>query len=142
LLVGTTIVLFDGDPGSDDLDALWAMAEEVRVTFFGTSAPFLLTCRDRGLDPAATHDLSAVRGVGSTGAPLPAEGFRWVYEHVSPTALLSSVSGGTDVCTAFLGAVPLLPVHAGRIPCRLLGCAVESFDAHGEPVRNEPGELV
>src|SRR5690606_2644636 len=97
LLVGTTIVLFDGDPGSDVLDALWAMAEEVRVTFFGTSAPFLLTCRDRGLDPAATHDLSAVRGVGSTGAPLPAEGFRWVYEHVSPTALLSSVSGGTDV---------------------------------------------
>lgn len=142
LIAGSTIVLFDGDPGSDDLDVLWAMAEELGVTFFGTSAPFLLACRDRGLDPGGTHDLSAVRGVGSTGAPLPAEGFRWVYERVSPTALLSSISGGTDVCTAFVGAVPLLPVHAGRIPCRMLGCAVESFDTDGRPVIGEPGELV
>lgn len=142
LLVGSTVVLFDGDPGSDDLDVLWAMAEELDLTFFGTSAPFLLTCRDRGLDPGGRHDLSALRGVGSTGAPLPAEGFRWVYEHVSDAALLSSISGGTDVCTAFLGAVPSLPVHAGRIPCRLLGCAVESFASDGRPVRDEPGELV
>ncbi|NLD77962.1 MAG: acetoacetate--CoA ligase [Acidimicrobiales bacterium] len=142
LLVGSTIVLFDGDPGSDDLDVLWAMAAELGISFFGTSAPFLLTCRDRGLDPSGTHDLTSVRGVGSTGAPLPAEGFRWVYEHVSPTGLLSSISGGTDVCTAFLGAVPLLAVRAGRIPCRLLGCAVESLGTDGEPVRDEPGELV
>jgi acetoacetyl-CoA synthetase len=145
LLVGSTIVLFDGDPGTDDLDVLWATAEDLGITFFGTSAPFLLACRDRGVDPAAAHDLHRVRGVGSTGAPLPPEGFRWVYEHVSPDALLSSISGGTDVCTAFVGAVPLLPVRAGHIPCALLGAAVEARSAPEDGDRavvDEPGELV
>ena len=142
LLVGATIVLFDGDPAWPDLDALWALTEAERLTSFGTSAPFLLACRKAGLEPGRDHDLGALRGVGSTGAPLPAEGFRWVAEHVSSSALLASVSGGTDVCTAFVGAVPLLPVRAGQIPCRLLGAAVAAFDAAGNPVVDQLGELV
>jgi acetoacetyl-CoA synthetase len=142
LLVGATIVLFDGDPGWPDLDALWALAEAERLTSFGTSAPFLLACRKAGLEPGRDHDLTALRGIGSTGAPLPAEGFRWVAGHVSATALLASISGGTDVCTAFVGAVPLLPVRAGQIPCRLLGAAVAAFDAAGAPVVDQLGELV
>jgi acetoacetyl-CoA synthetase len=142
LLVGATIVLFDGDPGWPDLDGLWALAEAERLTSFGTSAPFLLACRKAALEPGRDHDLSALRGIGSTGAPLPAEGFRWVAGHVSASALLASISGGTDVCTAFVGAVPLLPVRAGQIPCRLLGAAVAAFDAAGAPVVDQLGELV
>ena len=142
LLLGSTIVLFDGDPGWPDLGALWRMAEETGVTSFGTSAPFLLSCRKAGLDLRATADLSAVRTVGSTGAPLPAEGFTWVYDQLGPDVLLSSMSGGTDVCTAFVGASPLVPVVAGEISCRCLGAKVEAFDEDGRPVVGEQGELV
>ncbi len=144
LLVGAAIVLFDGDPGAPDLGTLWRLVGETGTTYFGTSAPFLLACRKAGLrpidDPAL--DLSALRAVGSTGAPLPAEGFRWVYEAVSPGVQLASVSGGTDVCTAFVGMSPLLPVRAGEIACRYLGAAVEAYDASGRPVVGEQGELV
>ena len=142
LAVGSGIVLFDGDPGHPDLSALWRLAEETGITYFGTSAPFLLACRKADLEPGRRFDLSRIRGVGSTGAPLPAEGFRYVYEAVSPDVLLGSVSGGTDVCTAFVGATPLKPVWAGEISCRMLGCKVEAFDAEGHPVTGEQGELV
>ena len=142
LLVGARVVLFDGNPAHPDLSALWRVAEEVGITSFGTSAPFLLSCRKEGLDPQRDHDLSAIRGVGSTGAPLPAEGFRWVYEHVGQDLVLSSASGGTDVCTAFVAAVPLLPVVAGEIPCRCLGAKIEAYDEHGHPVIGTQGELV
>jgi acetoacetyl-CoA synthetase len=142
LLVGATPVLFDGDPGHPDLGALWRAAAEEQVTFFGTSAPFLLACRKAGIVPSAEGDLSALRSVGSTGAPLPAEGFEWVYETVASDVLLSSVSGGTDMCTAFVGGCPVVPVRAGEISCRYLGAKVEAFDATGRRVVGEQGELV
>lgn len=142
LTLGTTLVLYEGSPAHPSLDRLWAMAEAQGVTYFGTSAPFLLACAKAGIEPSAKHDLTAIRGVGSTGAPLPAEGFEWVYEHVHANLLLGSVSGGTDVCTAFVGSCPLLPVHAGEIQCRALGASVHAFDAHGTPVLDEVGELV
>ncbi len=139
---GAAVVLFDGNPAYPDLGALWRLAEEAGMTYFGTSAPFLLACRKAGLEPGKVADLSRLRGVGSTGAPLPAEGFRYVYESVSPTVQLHSISGGTDVCTAFVGAAPLVPVRAGEISCRYLGAAVDSFDATGKPVVGQLGELV
>jgi acetoacetyl-CoA synthetase len=142
LVLGSAVVLFDGNPAHPDLGALWGLAAEVGITSFGTSAPFLLACRKEGLDPAGEVDLSAIRGVGSTGAPLPAEGFRWVYEHVGRDLLLSSASGGTDVCTAFVAAVPLRPVVAGEIPCRCLGAKIEAFDEDGHAVIGRQGELV
>jgi acetoacetyl-CoA synthetase len=142
LLVGATPVLFDGDPGFPDLSALWRMAGAAGVTFFGTSAPFLLACRKDGIVPAEVADLAALRAVGSTGAPLPSEGFEWVYEAVGRDVLLSSVSGGTDVCTAFVGGCPLVPVRAGEISCRYLGAKVEAYDEASRPVVGEQGELV
>ena len=142
LLVGATPVLFDGDPGHPGLDALWRMAGDEAVTFLGTSAPFLLACRKAEVVPGEVADLAALRSVGSTGAPLPAEGFAWVYEAVKGDVLLSSISGGTDVCTAFVGGCPLVPVRAGEISCRYLGAKVEALDEQGRPVVGEQGELV
>jgi len=142
LLAGSTIVLFDGDPGSPDLGTLWRLAAETGITSFGASAPFLMACRRAGLDLGALGDLSAIRTVGSTGAPLPADGFRWVYDQLGDGIVVASISGGTDVCTAFVGSVPLVPVYAGEISCRCLGAAVEAFDVDGRPVTGEQGELV
>ncbi len=140
--VGAAVVLFDGNPAAPDLGAMWRLAAESRMTYFGTSAPFLLACRKAGLVPRDLADLSALRGLGSTGAPLPAEGYRWVYEAVSTDLQLQSLSGGTDVCTGFVGATPLLPVTEGVIACRCLGAKVEAYDAAGQPVIGELGELV
>jgi acetoacetyl-CoA synthetase len=142
LLVGATPVLFDGDPGHPDLGALWRMAGEERLTFFGTSAPFLLACRKAGIRPRDIADLGGLRGVGSTGAPLPAEGFEWVYDAVGGDLLLASISGGTDVCTAFVGGCPLVPVRAGEISCPTLGVKVEAYDGAGRSLVGEQGELV
>ncbi|MGH3496112.1 MAG: acetoacetate--CoA ligase [Nocardioidaceae bacterium] len=142
LAVGATVVMYDGNPASPDLGTLWRLVERVGITYFGTSAPFLLACRKAGLVPGETADLSTLRGVGSTGAPLPVEGFRWVYDAVSPSVLLASFSGGTDVCTGFLGGAPILPVYAGEIACRCLGCKVEAYDESGTPVVDQLGELV
>jgi len=137
LLVGATVVLFDGDPGHPDLGELWRVAEATGTTVFGASAPFLMACRKAGLEPVR----GALRWVGSTGAPLPAAGFRWVHEVLDVP--VSSISGGTDVCTAFVGTSPLVPVRAGEISCRLLGCAVEAVDPEGRPLPpGTTGELV
>ena len=141
LTVGATIVLFDGDPSWPDLGALWRSAADVGVTVFGASAPFLLSCRTAGLDLRSLGDLSRIRSVGSTGAPLPAEGFEWVYEQL-PGVWLVSVSGGTDVCTAFVGGSPLVPVVSGEISCRYLGAKVEAFDDDARSLVGEQGELV
>jgi len=140
--VGSTVVMFDGNPAWPDLSALWRMSEEVGLTYFGTSAPYLLACRKKELVPGEMADLSALRGMGSTGAPLPPEGFDYVYSAISRDVLLSSVSGGTDVCTGFVGGNPLLPVRAGRIAGICLGCKVEAYDAAGSPVIGKQGELV
>jgi acetoacetyl-CoA synthetase len=142
LAAGSAIVLYDGSPTCPGPDALWRLAEEVGITCFGVSAPYIQACMKAELHPGRDFDLSAMRSVGSTGAPLPPEGFAWVYDEVGGDLMLSSLSGGTDVCTAFVGGVPLLPVHAGEIPCRLLACKVEAFDEHARPVVGEVGELV
>ncbi|WP_293780620.1 acetoacetate--CoA ligase [uncultured Aeromicrobium sp.] len=139
---GAAIVMMDGDPASPDLGALWRMAGEVGVTYFGTSAPFLLQCRKQDVHPRRLADLSALRAVGSTGAPLPAEGFWWAHEEFGPKVQICSVSGGTDVCAPFVGSAPIVPVYAAEISCRCLGCAVDAVDSQGHPVRNQLGELV
>ncbi|CAN5769097.1 acetoacetate--CoA ligase [soil metagenome] len=142
LMRGMTVLLYDGSPGYPDMNALWRFAEETGMTYFGTSAPYLTACMKAGIEPGKDFDLGSLRALGSTGAPLPPEGFGWVYEHVGEDLLLGSVSGGTDVCTAFVGSCALLPVHAGELQCRGLGAKVESFDADGEAVIGEVGELV
>jgi acetoacetyl-CoA synthetase len=140
--VGAAIVLFDGNPAAPDLGAMWRFAEQSGMTYFGTSAPFLLACRKAGVVPREIADLSALRGVGSTGAPLPPEGYGWVYDAVGTDLQLQSLSGGTDVCTGFVGATPLLPVTEGVIACRCLGARVEAYDPAGRPLIGQLGELV
>jgi acetoacetyl-CoA synthetase len=142
LLVGATVVLYDGSPAHPDLGRLWRVAAESKVTFFGTSAAFIASCAKAGLEPGRGNDLGGLRAIGSTGSPLPPEGFAWVYEHVGKDVLLGSFSGGTDVCTGFVGATPLHPVRAGVIACRCLGAAVEAYDDAGRPVIDQVGELV
>ncbi len=142
LLTGATIVLYDGSPGYPDLNALWAFAGESKIHHFGTSAPFLIACEKAGLEPGRGFDLSHLRTLSSTGSPLPPESFDWVYRGVHPGIWLCSMSGGTDVCTAFVGGCPLLPVPRGQIQCRALGCALYAFDDAGRPVEDELGEMV
>jgi acetoacetyl-CoA synthetase len=142
LLVGSTIVLFDGSPGHPDLNVLWHLAEQHRVSYFGTSAPYIQSCLKAGIRPSAEFDLTALRAIGSTGAPLSVEGFRWIVDEVGERVQICSVSGGTDVCTAFVGSAPDLPVWLGELSCRSLGAAVEAFDEAGKPVVEEVGELV
>ena len=142
LLVGAAIVLFDGNPAYPDLSVLWRMAEASGTTYLGVSAPFIMSCRKAGLVPRQLCNLTKLRGVGSTGAPLPAEGFDWVYQSVGADLQLASVSGGTDVCTGFVGGCPLVPVYRGEISCRCLGVDVQAFGADGRPVVGELGELV
>ena len=142
LLGGATIVLFDGSPGHPDLDVLWAMAEEMGVTSFGTSASYIASCAKAGLKPGEAHDLGALRSLGSTGSPLAPEGFQWAYDAIKSDLWLFSTSGGTDLCTAFVGGVPTLPVYRGELQARALGAAVRAFDEEGEEVIDEVGELV
>ncbi|MEU6264289.1 acetoacetate--CoA ligase [Saccharopolyspora shandongensis] len=142
LLNGTTLVLFDGSPGYPALSTLWELAARHRVNYFGTSAPFIQSCLKRGLRPGDDFDLSALRTVGSTGAPLTTDGFRWVADAVGEDVQIASVSGGTDLCTAFVGAAPDVPVWLGEISCALLGAAVASYDEDGRELHDEVGELV
>jgi acetoacetyl-CoA synthetase len=142
LLAGATALLYDGSPGHPDMNVLWKFAEETGMTHFGTSASYLMGCAKAEIEPGRDFDLSALKGVGSTGSPLPPEGFGWVYEHVKEDVWLYSTSGGTDLCTAFVGGVPLLPVRAGELQARSLGAAVQAFDSEGEPVLDEVGEMV
>ena len=142
LLTGATAVLYDGSPAHPHAGALWELAAETGMTFFGTSAPFITACLKEGLEPGREYDLSRVKAIGSTGSPLTPEGFAWVYDHVKPDVLLGSMSGGTDLCTAFVGPSPLLPVRAGVLACPMLGAKVEAYDPEGRPVVNEVGELV
>ena len=142
LLVGATVLLYDGSPAAPDMDALWSFAEQSGMTVFGTSAGYLTACLKAGIRPGERHHLDALRCVGSTGSPLPPEGFAWVYEHVKPDIWLASVSGGTDLCTAFVGSCPLLPVYAGELQARCLGAAVQAYDEHGQACIDQVGELV
>jgi acetoacetyl-CoA synthetase len=142
LLAGTTVLLYDGSATYPGTDALWRLAAETGVSYFGTGAPYLLACAKAGLTPGRELDLTALRGIGSTGSPLPPEGFTWVYAGVGRDLLLGSFSGGTDLCTGFVGPSPLLPVRAGIIAGRCLGAPVEAYDESGHPVTGQVGELV
>jgi acetoacetyl-CoA synthetase len=142
LMVGATVVLYDGSPSHPDLGALWRLAAEERVTYFGTSAPFVQTCLKERLRPATEYDLSALRAVGSTGAPLSQEGFRWIGDAIGSRVQIASISGGTDLCTAFLGAAPDVPVWLGELSCRMLGAPAAAYDDAGHEVVDEVGELV
>jgi acetoacetyl-CoA synthetase len=142
LLVGATIVLYDGSPAHPDLSALWQLAAEEAVGYFGTSAPFIQSCRKAGLRPGVHCDLHALRAIGSTGAPLPPEGFRWIAAEIGSDVQICSVSGGTDLCAAFVCAAPDVPVWEGEISCRALGAAVVALDEGGRELIDTVGELV
>jgi acetoacetyl-CoA synthetase len=142
LLVGATPVLYDGNPAYPDLTTLWRLTEQARIALFGTSAAYIMTCLKHGLEPRETFDLGSLTCLGSTGSPLPSEGFGWAYSAVKPDLWLASVSGGTDVVSAFVVGCPLLPVHAGELQCRALGASVEAFDDNGRSVIDQTGELV
>jgi acetoacetyl-CoA synthetase len=142
LLTEAAIVLYDGNPGYPDMGALWDLAEQAQITTFGTSAAFIAACMKAGVEPGTGRDLSALKAVGSTGSPLSPEGFDWIYEHVGADTWLFSTSGGTDLCTAFVGGVATLPVYRGELQARALGAAVEAWNEAGEPVVEEVGELV
>jgi acetoacetyl-CoA synthetase len=142
LLTDAAIVLYDGNPATPDLSRLWQLAEEAGITTFGTSAAFIAACMKDGVEPRDGRALARLRAVGSTGSPLSPEGFRWVYEQLGDDTWLFSTSGGTDVCTAFVGGVPILPVYEGELQARALGAKVEAFDEDGHAVVDEVGELV
>jgi acetoacetyl-CoA synthetase len=142
LLAGASIILYDGSPGHPDLGVLWEVASAAGVTCFGTSAAYIGACMNAGVEPRRGRDLSRLRSVGSTGSPLPPEAFRWVYDEVGADTWLFSMSGGTDVCTAFVGGVPSLPVYEGELQGRALGAKVEAFDESGGSVVGQVGELV
>jgi acetoacetyl-CoA synthetase len=142
LLAGLTIVLYDGSATWPATDRLWRLAADHGVTYLGVGAPYLVACAKAGLRPGEQFGLSALRGIGSTGSPLPPEGFGWVYEQVKDNVLLGSFSGGTDLCTGIVGPCPLLPVRSGVISGRCLGAAVEAYDDEGKPVTGQVGELV
>jgi acetoacetyl-CoA synthetase len=142
LFAEAAIVLYDGSPGHPDLGAMWELAERAGITCMGVSAGLLSACEKAGVKPGRDFDLSALRSIGSTGSPLAPESFAWVYAQVKPDVWLFSTSGGTDVCTAFVGGCPLLAVYEGEMQCRVLGCAVESWDEQGRSLTDEVGELV
>jgi acetoacetyl-CoA synthetase len=142
LLTEASIVLYDGNPGHPDLDTLWRLAEEAGITCFGTSASFVAACMKDGVQPKAGRNLSRLVALGSTGSPLSPEGFDWAYDELGPDLWLFSTSGGTDVCTAFVGGVPTLPVYRGELQARALGAKVEAWSSDGVPVVGEVGELV
>ncbi|MFF7364612.1 acetoacetate--CoA ligase [Streptomyces sp. NPDC008125] len=142
LLTGTTVVLYDGSPGHPDISAQWRVAEQTGATFFGTSAAYVMACRKAGAHPGRDFDLSRVQCVATTGSPLPPDGFRWLHDEVTDDLWIASVSGGTDVCSCFAGAVATLPVHIGELQAPCLGTDLQSWDADGTPHLGEVGELV
>jgi acetoacetyl-CoA synthetase len=142
LLAGATLVIYDGSPAFPDLRILWNFIQEAEVNHFGTSAGYILSNIKEGIKPSKEFGLQALRSISSTGSTLPPEGFDWAYQEVKKDVWLVSMSGGTDVCSAFVGGNPTWPVYAGEIQCRALGCSVEAFNENGEPVVNNVGEMV
>lgn len=141
LLVGATICLYDGNPGYPDLGVLWRFAEETGMTAFGAGAAFYLGCKKAEIELAEVARLDRLRTVGSTGSPLPEEGYRWLMDQLGDV-LIAAISGGTDVAAAYVGACPILPVYAGEMQCRYLGTAVYAMDDDGNVLIDEVGELI
>ena len=142
LLMGSTICIYDGNPGWPDWNALWRFVGETGVTFFGAGAAFFLSCLKAHVEPNQVADLSRLRAVGSTGSPLPPEGYQWIYDHLRRDLWINPISGGTDFAGCFVGGVATLPVYLGEMQCRCLGAKVEAFDEAGKALIDEVGELV
>ena len=142
LLSGASAVLYNGSPAYPDMNVLWQLADESGLTYFGTSAAYISACMKADIAPNQAFDLSRIRAVGSTGSPLTANGFAWIYENVNDHLALESLSGGTDLCTAFVGGARTMPIYAGEIQGASLGAKVQAFNEAGEAVVNEVGELV
>jgi len=142
LLVGATIAVYDGNPGYPDLGTLWRFAAVSRMTVFGAGSAYFANCMKAGIEPRTVADVSALRTIGATGSPLPADAFAWIYDKIGADLLLAPISGGTDVAAAFVGACPILPLYAGEMQCRYLGVAVYAMDPAGRPQDDEVGELV
>ncbi len=142
LAVGATLVLFDGNPFHPHPGALWEMAQDEKITIFGTSAGYIAALQNAGVKPGKEYDLSALKALLSTGSPLSIEGFDFIYSEVKKDLQLASISGGTDLNGCFALGNPMGPVYAGELQCRGLGMKVEAFDDNGKPVLNRQGELV
>ncbi len=142
LLMGATIVLYDGSPTYPNFNKLWEFSENVKITHFGTSAPFLVASMKNNIAPKNQYNLSSLRSISSTGAPLPFEAFEYVYENIKSDVWLCSMAGGTDVCTAFVGGTPFYAVHSGEIQCKALGVSLYAYDDNGQPIEDDLGEMV
>ena len=142
LAAGATLVLYDGNPFHPDPGALWKMAQDLKITVFGTSAGYIAALQNSGAKPGENYDLSDLRAVLSTGSPLSREGFEFVYREIKSDLQLASISGGTDLNGCFALGNPMGPVYAGEIQCRGLAMKVEAFDENGKSVINQQGELV
>ena len=142
LFAGARVVLFDGSPGYPDMSAMWQMAQDQRISVFGTSAKYISMCQKADIRPGDTLDLGCVRTVCSTGSPLAEEGFEWVYEAVKRDVQLASISGGTDIISCFMLGSPIDPVYAGEIQKIGLGMDVQAWSEDGRPVVGEKAELV
>ncbi|HTN67591.1 MAG TPA: acetoacetate--CoA ligase [Burkholderiaceae bacterium] len=142
LLVGAAICIYDGNPGAPDLGTLWQFAERAGVTFFGAGAAYYANCMKAGIVPNQVADLRRLRSVGSTGSPLPQEAYEWIYANIGRDLLLASISGGTDIAAAFVGACPILPLYSGEMQARGLGIAAYALDEQGQPLDDAVGELV
>lgn len=142
LLVGSTICIYDGNPGYPDMSVLWKFAERTQLTFFGAGAAYFANCLKAGIVPKHIANLSTLVSVGATGSPLSEECYEWVYREVGSDLMLAAISGGTDIAAAFVGACPIMPLHSGEMQCRGLGIAVHAFDDQGASHIDEVGELV
>jgi len=142
LNLGAAIFLYDGSPGFPDMGVLWKAVQDEEITLFGISPKFLTSCHKKGILPGENYDLTALKTILSTGAPLSDENFQWVYKNVKSDIQLSSISGGTDIVSCFMLGNPMLPVYSEEIQCRGLGMKVEAFDDDGNSLLDEKGELV
>ncbi len=142
LMIGATVVLYDGSPAYPDLNALWDMVDVENISVFGTSPKYLFACKKMKIRPKETHSLVSLKTILSTGAPLTRDNFEWIYQEVKENVQLSSISGGTDIISCFVLGNPILPVYAEEIQCRGLGMKVEAYNEIGEPIINQKGELV
>jgi acetoacetyl-CoA synthetase len=141
MLCGATLVLYEGSAGYPDIRSLWRYAMESKVNHFGGGAAYYIACMKAEVE-FGENEFPALRTIGSTGSPLPPEAFHWIYKKVKKDVWLISLSGGTDICSCFVGGNPFLPVYEGEIQCRLLGCALDAWDETGNPVREHLGEMV
>ncbi|TWO33926.1 acetoacetate--CoA ligase [Seonamhaeicola sediminis] len=142
LLMGASIVLYDGSPTYPKFDSLWRFSDNLTIDHFGTSAPYLVANMKKQLDIKKAHSLQSIKSISSTGAPLPTEAFDYVYKNIKTDVWLCSMAGGTDVCTAFVGGMPLYALHSGEIQCRALGVSLYALDDLGNPIEDDLGEMV